>query len=563
MRYKLNTDGYVKSVSFGCYLDGCTEYTGEVPLGYDSLPEWADNACIQAYYIDAKGNLMLDLERLAECRNKEAQEAIDYAPLIRRDLYETDEILDSQWIKDVAAGEVIVLEDIKTIAPRVKVTGLNPLESTKFSLFTHGRNMMPCDIVTGEVEGVTFTKNDSGSITVKGIAAQNIEYRVAGGTDAVIFALKGGNDYYLNLGGLECELRRSDGETAQQQYVGPSGLLNLEQSIEVTEVILKITSGESVNVTFYPQLEYGNAFTEYEAYKRKALEIDFTEAWPETLYPSDKLYASDTLYVGQTTAVLDYILINNGRVSASINGREQSIGTGNVGLFSEYNTIYATQDAGLEIVYSTNVYDVNSLEFLQGKATTTNQFKILKDGSIEAHNGYFSGKIEADSGKIGGFDISTNAITNQKTSIRDNKNGIYIGPDGISVGFGAGDKHVGFLIDSTGYLEISGAYMEALNVGTSALIGGVTISGNDISLGYYGSLNCHNITGCESISGSGGSISIGVGGVSISGQSIGFFGASSWQQRVNQLSTYWELSTDDVANKLNELIGALSAYGLV
>lgn len=401
MRYKLDASGYVCAVSFGCYLDDCTEYTGAIPTGYKTLDDWASNACIQAYYIDPNGNLVIDFARKTECENKQAQEAIDYAPLLRKDLYETDEVLDSQYVRQTATGKVIVLEDIKTIAPRVKITDIDP-GCNKLSIYTQGRNMMPCHAVSCVIDGVTFTKNASGSITVLGTATKAIEYIVSDGESTPLFALKKNHNYYLNLGGLQCELRYYDGETTAQQYVGKSGLLNLPESIEVTQVVIKIGKGKTVNTTFYPQLEFGTAFTSYETHKCKSLEICFGENNQEILYPNNKLYAEDTLYPGVIYHAVDYIIIENGNVTISIEGEVHVLGSGSVGLFSNYNTIYATKDVQLEIEYSDNMIDVDSLAFLQGKSTTTNQFKILKDGSIEAHNGYFSGKIEADSGYFKG-----------------------------------------------------------------------------------------------------------------------------------------------------------------
>lgn len=558
MRYKLDADGYIQAVSFGCYLDNCKEYAGEIPIGYNSLAEWADYACIKAYYIDSNGNLQLDLERLAECRRKEAQEAIDYAPLIRKDLYETDEILDSQWIKGYATGEVIALEDIKTIAPRVKITGINPFEYNKFSIYTHGRNMMPCDAVSKEVSGVSFVKNDSGSLTISGVAKEDIEYTVSGGSEAVIFALKKDHEYYLNLGDLECELRLLQGDTAMQQYVGPSGLLNLSQSIEVSEVIIKIPRGKDMDITFFPQLEYGNAFTEYEPYKRKALEIDFSEAWPKSLYPSDKLYASDTLYVGKTQAVLDYVILRDGCVFACINGREQAVGTGNVGLFSAYDTIYATKDTVMEIEYSTNVYDVNSLEFLQGKSTTTNQFRILKDGSIEAHNGYFSGKIEADSGKIGGFDIGENSISYKKKIYASIEYGTYIGLDGIRIDGTGGYFSVSPTGDVLmGHLGAESIDTGSLNVSGNTELGDVRISGSSISVIHGGSLS-----GFNTLSGSGGTIDLSV-GIVFKGSYISFFGGNgAGKQYVYTANTY-NPTIEETTTVLNSVINALKAYGLL
>ena len=65
MRYILSDTGYIDEIAFGaiieCKNNTCTEYTGEVPSGYESLVEWADNANIRAYNI-VEGNLTYDSE---------------------------------------------------------------------------------------------------------------------------------------------------------------------------------------------------------------------------------------------------------------------------------------------------------------------------------------------------------------------------------------------------------------------------------------------------------------------------------------------------------------------
>lgn len=400
MRYKLDNAGYVCAVAFGCYLDTCTEYTGAVPTGYNNLDEWATYACIQAYYIDAKGNLVLDYERQLDIEKRQAQEEIDNTPVLKKDLYETDESLSKQYRKATATGNVIVLKDINTLEPRVKITGINPYESDLITIYTQAKNMMPCNAKSQTISGVGFTINTNNSITVKGTASADIEYSIFSDETLRAFAIKKDHDYYLNLGGFSCELRLFDGETSLQQYSGASGLINLTNSIEVNEVILKIPQGTTVNTTFFPQLEYGTAFTGYESHKRKRLAFDIRNYIEDAIFPSDDLFPSDTLFPSGST--VDYILIENGTVTASIDGKEKLICSGYVGLYSDYDTIYCLQDSDLEIEYSTNVLEVKDLEFMQGKETTTGLFKVLPDGSIEATNGYFSGTIEAESGYIAG-----------------------------------------------------------------------------------------------------------------------------------------------------------------
>ena len=404
MRYTLDSSGYVFAVAFGSYLDNCKEYTGEVPAGYRTLEEWATTAYIHAYYI-LDDNLTLDSERLEECQNRQAQEAIDYAPLVRKDLYENDEVLDSQYIRQVATGKVIVLENIKTIAPRVRITNINPYEYDTLTLQTQCKNMMPCTCRGQTISGVSFTKNFNGSVGVIGKATADIEYIIS----ECNFTLKANEDYYLNLGGLNCELRFDDNGEIAQQYIGASGLINLPKNTEVSQVIIKISNGQSVNTTFYPQLEYGKSFSSYVEYKCKTLNIDFGTLVRSVLFPGSDLYPSDTLYPTNETTI-DYIFIENGGVTVSVNGGITLLTSGAVGLFGSNSTIYANKDVMLEVEYSTNLISVDSLEFLQGKSTTTNRFRILNDGSIEAHNGYFSGRIEADSGYFKG-EISWEQVT--------------------------------------------------------------------------------------------------------------------------------------------------------
>lgn len=65
MRYIANATGYLLEVSFGaaikCNGKSCTEYTGDVPAGYDSLIEWFDAEAQSLHrWKIVGGNLTLD-----------------------------------------------------------------------------------------------------------------------------------------------------------------------------------------------------------------------------------------------------------------------------------------------------------------------------------------------------------------------------------------------------------------------------------------------------------------------------------------------------------------------
>lgn len=385
MRIKLDANGYVLNVYWGCHSGNCTEYTGRTPYGYSDLNDWSENAFINAYYLNENGDLILDANKLADLEEKAGQQAVDNAPVLHKDLYGTSEILDSQYQSATAKGKVLVLENVKRINPKVKLTNVDCYADSQVDIITQGKNMLRNDAITETIAGVTFTKNIDGSISINGTATEEIEYNLSGsGINATsIFVLKKGLDYYLNLGGLSCEMRFYDGTTSQV-YVGEDGIINLSEDKRVTQVVIKIPNGTEVNKTIYPMLEYGTSASEYESYKARTLTIDLSDyISSEVLYPADNLYPKDNLYPLGTG--IEYIYIENGKVSISVNG-SLKYSIGNVNLFDGFNTIYTLQDTNIEMTYYLNVLDVNSLEFLQGKATTTNKFKILEDGSIECKN---------------------------------------------------------------------------------------------------------------------------------------------------------------------------------
>lgn len=68
MRLEFDEQGYVCCVLYGCESGSCTEYTGTVPTQpeeYESIDDWANRAKVQAYKLDASGNLTYDAGRAA------------------------------------------------------------------------------------------------------------------------------------------------------------------------------------------------------------------------------------------------------------------------------------------------------------------------------------------------------------------------------------------------------------------------------------------------------------------------------------------------------------------
>lgn len=351
MRYELDANGYVLKVFWGCNSGNCTEYTGKVPSGYKNLTEWSENALINAYYI-VDGNLVLDSDKLAELQAIIEQETIDNTPVFYKDIYGTNEVLDSQYQSKTASGQVIAVDNVKRVNPKVKITDIKCYDYDKIDIISQGKNMLKNDAVTETISGITFTRNSDSSITINGTSIEAIEYNLSGSSTNTtsIFALKKDEEYYFNIGELDCEMKFYDGTTSQV-YKGTSGVISLSENKEVTQVLITIPTGTTINKTIYPQLEYGSVATEYEKHKERRITISFSEFIKSNFIPaSDTLYVSEDLYPLGTT--IEYIYIENGSVYISVDGVSKYLMTGNVNLFNGFNTVYTMQDANVEMTYS-------------------------------------------------------------------------------------------------------------------------------------------------------------------------------------------------------------------
>ena len=203
-----------------------------------------------------------------------------------------------------------------------------------------------------------------------------------------------------------------------------------------------------------------------------------------------------------------------------------------------------------------------------------NRIMLLNSSGLE-----IKGKVTAESGYIGngssGFTIGNTAIYNGISSMSGMGTGIYIGTDGINLGYN-------FRVTNQGVAEITSArfgkvkinsgdtindgdivfYQTAVNhvemgkvyVDSSYGLNMTSDYGINIDSGYYGITLLATSGGSVSISGKGVSINGDTDGVTLSGK-IGFFGQSPrTKQRV--------LAGTD-SQRLKALIDAMEYYGLI
>ena len=327
MRYELDNDGYILNVFFGCHSGSCTEYTGEVPEGYDTLPIWAENANIRAYKL-VDGNLVLDTVRNAELERIYAseQEEGSYASVkyVNDKLSSVNTICDDELSNSIEGSSLILIEDTKEIdivemlvKPNKEITGDIKIKVTN-------ENILGNKAFNKEENGLTFEVQEDRSITINGTATADTEYVLNSSLEntETLFFLKANNNY-MQCGlpsGVKINLYSYDGTDRSLISSTGNDTINLSSTAYITYVTLNISKGSTFkNTTVYPMIKIGtySNSTTYEYIPCKENELltislqgynfinndtisisrDFcTFTKNICLYPSDNLYPSDDLY---------------------------------------------------------------------------------------------------------------------------------------------------------------------------------------------------------------------------------------------------------------------------
>lgn len=116
MRYILDSNGYIEEIIFGgtivCNNNSCTEYIGDIPSGYTSLVEWADNANIRAYKIE-NNNLTYDSAKDEELQAQWEKEELNN--ILEKENYSTEEQVIGKWLGKTLYRKVVTYNNTETI----------------------------------------------------------------------------------------------------------------------------------------------------------------------------------------------------------------------------------------------------------------------------------------------------------------------------------------------------------------------------------------------------------------------------------------------------------------
>lgn len=113
----------------------------------------------------------------------------------------------------------------------------------------------------------------------------------------------------------------------------------------------------------------------------------------------------------------------------------------------------------------------------------SDHWSVVSHGSeifrVDENGGTFSGKVSADSGKIGGFDIKASAIYNNLQEFGGSQEtGVYIGTDGIQLG-------QAFKVTSYGAVTANNITANNMTLTGTLNIGGQLIAANALHSGAY------------------------------------------------------------------------------
>ncbi len=268
MRYEIDNEGYVLNVFFGCYSGECTEYTGEIPEGYETLPIWAENANIRAYKL-VDGNLILDTvknEELEALYAKQTEEN-SYASkkYVSDKLQYSTAVVTDELATETNGNDLIILYDAGNYEiPELKVRSNT---TNIVEVVSSNKNILGVSGLTTTINGVEISINSDGTITLNGEATDYIEYNLNGTNTntKMLFLIKNNMNYVISglTNNVSLSLYSYDGtdRTLIGNYANEG--FNLSSTYKVTQATLNIASGTKFeNVVIAPQVEIGNVATE-------------------------------------------------------------------------------------------------------------------------------------------------------------------------------------------------------------------------------------------------------------------------------------------------------------
>lgn len=140
------------------------------------------------------------------------------------------------------------------------------------NVFVGDNNLLPKATETRTLNGVTFTPNPDGSVSVSGTATNDTSYPFKEGLDDSLF----GQTVCLSGGSIQTQLvineKKHSGEWVRNVIVNAKipavvGVLSKQADDNILYGTIYVPTGTTVNKTVYPMLNLGNTAMPYEPYQ--------------------------------------------------------------------------------------------------------------------------------------------------------------------------------------------------------------------------------------------------------------------------------------------------------
>ena len=204
---------------------------------------------------DAAGNLQLQIDNLNNA-------ALGGGFVVKGDAVSLEYVSENRINTITAYGETP--QGGTTDAP-VALTGVD-------SVLLGGNNLLPKATETKTLNGVTFTPNPNGSVSVSGTATNNAACVFANGLDDSLF----GQTVCLSGGSMQTQLvineKKPSGEWLRNVIINAKtptavGVLSKQVDDNILYGTIYVPTGTTVNTTIYPMLNLGSTAMPYEPYQ--------------------------------------------------------------------------------------------------------------------------------------------------------------------------------------------------------------------------------------------------------------------------------------------------------
>ena len=239
------------------------------------LSEYNDNAAAkeQSYNSNADTKTQAFNQNAAQKEYEFNQNALAYQEGIEKNAEEIDEVSNrvyrienNLYDSGTAEGYFINIEDSSySEFQNVSVDGVCE------QVTTTGKNLLPNNITSQIISGVTVTKNDDGSITLNGTATS---YFILKFTDDPIILQPG--TYMQSFhpsgsatpaSGIFINSKDSDNTQIFEYSINSKTSKTLDVETTIVNYNVSVNAGTVIeNITLYPMLELGSAATSYEPY---------------------------------------------------------------------------------------------------------------------------------------------------------------------------------------------------------------------------------------------------------------------------------------------------------